>query len=70
MPFVAAVQTTADGEPLFVCLHQQRFTHEGVAEFAARSIAPSATVVSDGLWRAGPTRLNTESSLISGTLRM
>lgn len=50
VPFVAAVQTTSDGQPQFVCLRQQPFTNEEVAVFAARSIAPSATVVSDGLW--------------------
>ena len=50
VPFVAAVQTTPDGQPQFVCLRQQPFTHEEVATFAARSIAPSATVISDGLW--------------------
>ena len=50
IPFVAAVQTTPDCQPQFVCLRQQPFTHEEVAVSAARSIAPSATVVSDGLW--------------------
>lgn len=50
VPFVAAVQTTPAGQPQFVCLRQQPFTAEEVAIFAARSIAPSATVVSDGLW--------------------
>lgn len=49
VPFVAAVQTTTDGQPQFVCLRQQPFTNEAVAVFAAHSIAPSATVVSDGL---------------------
>ncbi len=53
VPFVAAVQTTPEGQPQFVCLRQQPFTHEEVAVFAARSIAPSATVVSDGLWCFG-----------------
>jgi len=53
VPFVAAVQTTPDGQPQFVCLHQQPFTTEAVAAFAAHSIAPSATVVSDGLWCFG-----------------
>ena len=57
VPFVAAVQTTPDGQPQFVCLRQQPFTHEGVGEFAARSIAPSATVVSDGLWCFGAVQL-------------
>jgi len=42
VPFVAAVQTTPDGQPQFVCLRHQPFTHEEVAVFAARSIAPSA----------------------------
>ena len=57
VPFVAAVQTTPDGQPQFVCLRQQPFTHEEVAVFAARSIAPSATVVSDGLWCFGAVQL-------------
>src|SRR4030095_11474354 len=49
VPFVAAVQTPPDGQPQFVCLRQQPFTHEEVSVFAARSIAPSATVISHGL---------------------
>jgi hypothetical protein len=49
VPFVAAVQTTPDGQPQFACLRQQPFTNEEMAVFAASSIAPSATVVSDGL---------------------
>ena len=57
VPFVAAVQTTPEGQPQFVCLRQQPFTHEEVAVFAARRIAPSATVVSDGLWCFGSVRL-------------
>lgn len=50
VPFVVAVQTTPQGKPQFVCLRQQPFTRDAVAVFAARSIAPSAKVVSDGLW--------------------
>ena len=57
VPFVAAVQTTPAGQPQLVCLRQQPFTHEEVASFAARSIAPTATVVSDGLWCFGSVRL-------------
>lgn len=49
VPFVAAMQTTPSGQPQWVCLRQQPFTYEAVAVFAARSIAPSARVVSDGL---------------------
>ena len=53
VPFVAAVQTTPAGQPELVCLRQQPFTTEALAMFAASSIAPSATVVSDGLWCFG-----------------
>ena len=48
VPFAAAVQTTPDGQPQSVCLRRQPFTHEEVSVFAACSIAPSATVISDG----------------------
>jgi len=48
--FIAAVQTTPDGQPQLACFAQQPFTTEEVAAFAAKSLAPSATVVSDGLW--------------------
>ena len=50
VPFIAAVQTTPDGQPQFACFAQQPFTTEEVAAFAAKSLASSATVVSDGLW--------------------
>jgi len=50
VPIVAAVQTTPDGQPLLACLRQQPHSAEEVAIFAAQHIAPSATVVSDGLW--------------------
>jgi len=49
VPFVAAVQTTDDGRPLYVCLSQQPPTLQAMAAFAASHIAPSATVVTDGL---------------------
>ena len=48
--FIAAVQTTRDGHPQFACFALQPFTTEGVGAFAAKSLAPSASVVSDGLW--------------------
>lgn len=57
VPFVAAVQTTPAGQPQLVCLRQQPFTGEEVAVFAARSLAPSATVVSDGLWCFGAVQI-------------
>ncbi len=50
VPFVAAVQTTPSGHPVVACLRQQPHTTEEVSVFAAQHIAPSATVVSDGLW--------------------
>jgi hypothetical protein len=57
MPFVAAVQATPDGQPQFVRLRQQPFTHQQVAVLVARSIAPSATVNSDGLWCFGAVQI-------------
>ena len=50
VPFVAAVQTTPQGHPVVACLRQQLHTEQEVAVFAAHHLAPSATVVSDGLW--------------------
>jgi ribosomal protein L37AE/L43A len=50
VPFVAAVQTSGDLHPLYACLSPQPPTNEAMAAFAASHIAPSATVVSDGLW--------------------
>ena len=50
VPFIAAVQTTPDGQPQFACFAQQPFTTVEVAAFAAKSLATSATVVTDGLW--------------------
>ncbi len=57
VPFIAAVQTTPDGKPQFMCLRQQPFTNEEVAVFAASSIAPTANVVSDGLWCFGAVQI-------------
>jgi ribosomal protein L37AE/L43A len=53
VPFIAAVQTSPDGKPICVCFAQQPLTSESVAIFAARSLATSAQVVSDGLWCFG-----------------
>ncbi len=50
VPFIAAVQTTPDGHPLVACFAPMRFTAESVAAWAAKSLATSATVISDGLW--------------------
>jgi hypothetical protein len=50
VPFVAAVQTTATGQPIRACLRRQAHTREQMALFAAQHLATSATLVSDGLW--------------------
>jgi ribosomal protein L37AE/L43A len=48
-PFIAAVQTSPDGHALYACFARQPFTTEAVAIWAAKSLATSAHVVSDGL---------------------
>ena len=47
--FVAAVQTTADGQAVLACLSPRPFTKEAVADFAMHSLALPLTLVSDGL---------------------
>ena len=49
VPFIAAVQTTATGQPVLVCLAQLPFTKKAVSEFAAKSLVRPLTVVTDGL---------------------
>lgn len=49
VPFVAAVQASANGKPILACLRRQPHPREEVAVFAAQHIATSAHVVSDGL---------------------
>jgi hypothetical protein len=49
VPFLAAVQTTADGKPVVACFAPRPLTRAPVAAFAARSLASTAQVVSDGL---------------------
>jgi ribosomal protein L37AE/L43A len=53
VPFLAAVQTTPEGKPICACFAPQPFTTAAVAVFAAQSLAPTAQVVSDGLWCFG-----------------
>ena len=49
-PFVAAVETTADGKPVRLKLRRVAgFTGQAIARFALRSLDPSCAVVSDGL---------------------
>ena len=50
VPFIAAVQTTEAGHPLFVCLAKMEFTKDAIAQWAKKSLCASTKVVSDGLW--------------------
>ncbi len=50
VPFIAAVQTTEAGHPLFACLTKLAFTKDAIAQWAKKSLCASAHVVSDGLW--------------------
>ena len=47
--FVAAVQTTELGQPIFMCLSRRPFTKKSIDEFAAKSLVAPATLVTDGL---------------------
>jgi len=49
VPFIAAVQTTEAGQPVFACFAQAPFTKKALSEFAAKSLIRPLTVVSDGL---------------------
>ena len=49
VPFIAAVQTTQDGQAILACFARQPFTKEAVSEFMAKSLLLPLTVVSDGL---------------------
>jgi ribosomal protein L37AE/L43A len=55
--FIAAVQTTDQGQAQYACFSRQAFTTEAVAIFAAKSLATSAQVVSDGLWCFGAVKI-------------
>jgi len=48
--FIAAVQTTDAGHPLWACLQKLEFTKEAIAKWARKSLCASAEVVTDGLW--------------------
>jgi hypothetical protein len=47
--FVAAVQTTESGQPVLLCLSRRPFTKQSIQEFAEKSLAAPATLVTDGL---------------------
>jgi transposase-like protein len=51
IPFIAAVQTNNQNNPLYVVFSKVKaFSREEITAWATRSLVPSATVVSDGLW--------------------
>lgn len=47
--FVAAVQTTESGQAVLLCLSRHPFTKQSIHEFAQKSLAAPATLVTDGL---------------------
>ena len=47
--FVAAVQTTESGQAVLLCLSRRPFTKQSIQEFAQKSLAAPATLVTDGL---------------------
>ena len=46
IPFVAAVQATESGQPIYMCLSQRPFTKKSIQTFAGQSLAAQATLVS------------------------
>ncbi len=48
VPFIAAIQTTEAGEAELMCLSPRPFPKESIKEFAQKSLAAPATLVSDG----------------------
>ena len=50
IPFVAAVQTTKEGHPMFVVFSQVKtFSLEEIEQWAVKHLKPQSTVISDGL---------------------
>lgn len=49
VPFVAAMQTTESGQAVLMCLSPRPFTKQSLLDFAERSLAAPATLVTDGL---------------------
>jgi hypothetical protein len=72
VPFIAAVQTTEAGQPVFVCFAQAPFTKNALSDFAAKSLIRPLTVVSDGLacLRAELEALNTQLADQTAYLRL
>jgi hypothetical protein len=49
IPFVVAVQTTDEGQPVLACMNRMPFTKEAIHAWSNKALAASARVVSDGL---------------------
>ena len=49
IPFVVAVQTTDDGQPVVARMNRIAFTKDAMQAWAHTALAPSAHVISDGL---------------------
>ena len=47
--FVAAVQTTASGQAVVMCLSRRPFTKQSIEDFAAKSLVAPATLITDVL---------------------
>lgn len=51
VPFIAAIQTNGQNNPLYAVFSKVKtFSHDEVSAWATRTLVPSTTVVSDGLW--------------------
>lgn len=51
VPFIAAIQTNSENHPLYAVFSKVKaFSNAEVEEWATRSLVPSSTVASDGLW--------------------
>ncbi|BBJ23249.1 hypothetical protein W01_11760 [Candidatus Nitrotoga sp. AM1P] len=50
VPFIAAVQTTETGDPLFVCLTKLELIKDAITPWAKKSLCASVNVISDNLW--------------------
>lgn len=51
VPFIAAIQTNSENNPLCAVFSRVKtFSNDEVSAWATRSLVPSSTVVSDGLW--------------------
>ncbi|WP_324732129.1 IS1595 family transposase [Pseudomonas paeninsulae] len=72
VPFIAAVQTSAEGHPQYLQLRRVRaFTLKAIGSYAQQSVAPGSTVFSDGLacFRAFDARECQHFSIVTGSGR-